>query len=81
MYFSKSYFFKSSKFTQSAFDRDQKAIIENKQAIELRNHNGVIDKEKAFGQINWIGKYLYYFDVSFDSSKNRINCHKKNNGP
>ena len=56
----------------------QKAIIENKQAIELRNHNGVIDKEKAFGQINWIGKYLYYFDVSFDSSKNRINCHKKN---
>lgn len=55
----------------------QKAIIENKQAIELRNQNGFIDKEKAIGQVNWVAKYLYYFDVSFDSSKNRINCRNK----
>ena len=36
-----------------------------------------MEKEKAIGQINWIGKYLYYFDVSFNSSKNSKNCHKK----
>jgi len=36
-------FFKSSKFTQSAFDRDQKAIIEKYNAIGLRDASIVLD--------------------------------------
>lgn len=44
----------------------QKAIMTNKEAIELVNIKGNVDKELLESYINWIGKYLYYFDVLFD---------------
>ena len=44
----------------------QKAIINERQNIELINAKGKVDQNVTEGYINWIGKYLYFFDVAFD---------------
>ncbi len=44
----------------------QKAILTEKQNIELHNSKGKVEQESVDGYINWIGKYLYFFDVGFD---------------
>ncbi len=44
----------------------QKAIINECQNIELINAKGKVEQKFAKGYINWIGKYLYFFDVDFD---------------
>ncbi|WP_298546543.1 transglutaminase-like domain-containing protein [uncultured Aquimarina sp.] len=54
------------------------AIVSNKEKIELRNTNGTFDKEDALDKINWVAKYLFYFDVRFDSSEKKTNCNTKN---
>ncbi len=44
----------------------QKAILNERQNIELINASGKIEQELAESYINWIGKYLYFFDAAFD---------------
>jgi len=44
----------------------QKAILVEKQNIELHNSKGKVEQESLDNYINWIGKYLYFFDVGFD---------------
>jgi len=53
------------------------AIIYNKAEIELRNVNGKLDKKKSYKQIDWVAKYLFYFNVRFDSSDKRTKCNGK----
>ena len=55
----------------------QNAIINHKEQIELRNINGTFNKKKTLKHINWVAKYLFYFDVSFDSSEKRTKCNGK----
>ncbi|MCG8411047.1 MAG: transglutaminase-like domain-containing protein [Bacteroidales bacterium] len=44
----------------------QKAILIQKQDIELVNSEGKVDSDFSKKYINWIGKYLYFFDIKFD---------------
>ncbi|MGQ8336154.1 transglutaminase-like domain-containing protein [Sunxiuqinia sp. A32] len=44
----------------------QKAILSGKEDIELVNINGAVDADFSENYLQWIGKYLYYFDVLFD---------------
>lgn len=44
----------------------QKAILNERQNIELINANGKVEQKQAEGYINWVAKYLYFFDVAFD---------------
>lgn len=44
----------------------QKAILNESQNIELINSKGKVEQKPAKDYINWIGKYLYFFDVAFD---------------
>ncbi|MDH7447040.1 transglutaminase-like domain-containing protein [Aquimarina sp. 2201CG14-23] len=53
------------------------AIVNHKERIELRNLSGTFDTTEALKKINWVAKYLFYFDVRFDSSEKRVNCNKK----
>jgi len=55
----------------------KKAIITNKEQIVLRNLHGNLDKKVALAKINWVAKYLFYFDVKFDSSEKGTNCNEK----
>ncbi len=55
----------------------KKAIIANKERIVLRNIHGNFDKKVALAKINWVAKYLFYFDVSFDSSEKKTSCNEK----
>lgn len=44
----------------------QKALISEKQNIELVNLKGKVEQKRSEFYLNWIGKYLYFFDVGFD---------------
>jgi hypothetical protein len=44
----------------------QNAILNERQNIELINAKGKVEQKVAEGYINWIAKYLYFFDVAFD---------------
>jgi len=44
----------------------QKAILNQRHDIELVNSKGKIEKASSETYINWIGKYLYFFDTDFD---------------
>jgi hypothetical protein len=55
----------------------QKAILENKNEIELRDFSGPVEKNTAKNQMEWVAKYLYYFDVPFYSTEIRKNCKGK----
>jgi len=55
----------------------QNAIINNKENIELKNIGGEIDKVLAKKRINWVAKYLFYFDVRFDCSNKKMKCKDK----
>lgn len=55
----------------------QSAIINHKEQIELKNINGTLSKKEALEKINWVSKYLYYFDVKFDNSENSVGCNGK----
>lgn len=44
----------------------QKSIINERQNIVLINAKGNVEQKQAEGYIDWIGKYLYFFDVAFD---------------
>jgi len=44
----------------------QNAILNNREKLILINLNGEIDKVNADSYINWIAKYLFYFDALFD---------------
>ena len=43
----------------------QQAIYNN-EALTLVNNDGVVDDDSAKRYLKWIGKYLYFFDVTFD---------------
>ena len=45
----------------------QKAITENSEQLTLINHQGEVSIEEKEQYINWISKYLYYFDTRFDN--------------
>jgi len=44
----------------------QKEIFNKNVNLKLVNLNGELSNEDAQSYINWIGKYLFYFDVLFD---------------
>lgn len=44
----------------------QKAILYERESIELVNEDGVVAEDFSESYISWIGKYLFYFDVLFD---------------
>jgi hypothetical protein len=44
----------------------QHAIINDRQNIVLVNSEGEIDEDRSKSYLNWIGKYLYFFDVAYD---------------
>jgi hypothetical protein len=44
----------------------QKEIFNKNTNLKLINKQGELSREDAENYINWIGKYLYYFDVLFD---------------
>ncbi|MCK3686039.1 transglutaminase-like domain-containing protein [Maribellus sp. YY47] len=44
----------------------QEAIISNRESIEMVNMDGNVSPEDSQAYIDWIGKYLFYFDVLFD---------------
>lgn len=44
----------------------QKAILKDRTNLKLVNLSGIIDKDYADSYINWIAKYLFYFDALFD---------------
>lgn len=45
----------------------KKAISENGDELKIINLKGEVSKEEKEIYINWINKYLYYFDISFDN--------------
>ncbi len=55
----------------------QKAFISEKDKIELRNLKGALKKKKAKKRMNWTAKYLYYFDVPFNSTNEVTACQEK----
>ena len=61
----------------------QKAIVENKENLELVNIIGAIDESKKEKYLEFVSKYLYYFDISFDNRygyntiKDTVNEHYK----
>lgn len=44
----------------------QQAIYTNDPHLRLANKQGVLTPGEAAAYLNWIGKYLFYFDVLFD---------------
>lgn len=44
----------------------QKAIFNKNTDLKLINLQGELSKEETENYINWVGKYLFYFDVLFD---------------
>ena len=44
----------------------QKEIFNKNTNLKLINKQGELSREDAEKYINWVGKYLYYFDVLFD---------------
>lgn len=48
----------------------QKAITESIDSLTIVNKNGKFSEEEKGKYINWISKYLFYFDVSFDNRYN-----------
>lgn len=58
----------------------QHAIIHNREKIELINQDGSVEQERSEWYINWIGKYLYHFDVGFDQREGTDIKYKKFNG-
>jgi len=55
----------------------QNAIIHHRTEIKLRNLNGKFNQRKALSKINWVSKYLFYFDTRFDISKKKMKCNGK----
>ena len=55
----------------------QNAIIHHRTEIKLRNLNGKFNQWKALSKINWVSKYLFYFDTRFDTSEKRMKCNGK----
>jgi len=55
----------------------QKAIYSNLDNIELRSKSGTMSKALAKKRKKWVGKYLFYFSSSFDSSNKREKCNEK----
>lgn len=53
------------------------AIINNRDNIVFRNINGAFSKHKTKIQIDWVGKYLFYFDTLLDSSSSSSLCQNK----
>ncbi len=45
----------------------QKAILENREALRIVNSKGDVSIEEKNQYIDWISKYLYYFDTKFDN--------------
>lgn len=45
----------------------QKAILENSEELQIVNSKGEVSIEEKSQYINWISKYLYYFDTKFDN--------------
>lgn len=44
----------------------QKAIFNKNTDLKIINLQGELSKEETENYINWVGKYLFYFDVLFD---------------
>jgi len=57
----------------------QKAIEDNIEKLKIVNHQGELSADEKDDYINWISKYLYYFDVSFDNRRLPYKDRKKVN--
>lgn len=58
----------------------QKAIIENYNKLKIVNVEGEMSIEEKEQYINWINKYLFYFDIRFDNRYISSKYKKKING-
>ena len=55
----------------------RQAISSDKEKIKLRSTMGVVTKRRKRKLVNWVSKYLYYFDAPFDASEKRKKCKGK----
>jgi len=58
----------------------QEAIVNNRDKVELVNMSGKVSTVKTESYLNWIGKYLFYFDVLFDQRIGNEPNYKSVNG-
>ncbi len=58
----------------------QKAIIEDYNQLKIVNVKGEMSKEEKEQYIEWISKYLFYFDIRFDNRYISAKDKKKING-
>jgi hypothetical protein len=45
----------------------QQAIVSKDNSIEFMNKNGLLSENEKSRYVKWIGKYLFYFNISFDN--------------
>lgn len=55
----------------------QDAIKHRRKDIELRNIHGVLSDKRKENETEWVGKYLFYFNGSFDYSGSKMKCKGK----
>lgn len=58
----------------------QRAIYNKDVNLKLTNKQGELDDEYARSYINWVGKYLFYFDILFDQQTMNAGNFKSING-
>lgn len=58
----------------------QREIFNKNANLKLINKQGELSKEEAESYINWVGKYLFYFDVLFDQKTLDSDDFKRING-
>jgi hypothetical protein len=58
----------------------QNAILYDKESLKFINLEGDLSKDISKSYINWIGKYLFYFDLLFDQRLNQDIKYKTING-
>lgn len=56
----------------------QQAIVAQKDEIKLMNQQGQLTLKKTKSYVDWVGKYLYYFDTYFDhTEQSTMRCNGK----
>ncbi len=58
----------------------QKEIFDGNANLKLENKQGELNKQDSENYINWVGKYLFYFDVLFDQKTLNTSKYQAING-
>jgi len=58
----------------------QAALFNNDDRLIITTYEGDLTQEEAASYLNWIGKYLFYFDVLFDQATLESSDFKAING-